>query len=39
MDIGSIFLILALLVLVGFFVSRPFFERKEQYVTGAQGTT
>jgi len=28
MDIGSLFLILALLVLVGLFISRPFFERK-----------
>jgi hypothetical protein len=28
MDIGSILLILALLVLVGLFVSRPFFEKK-----------
>ncbi len=27
MDIGSIFLILGLLVLVGLFISRPFFER------------
>jgi hypothetical protein len=33
MDIGSIFLILALLVLVGFFVSRPFFEKKAKAVT------
>jgi anion-transporting ArsA/GET3 family ATPase len=33
MDIGSIFLILALLVLVGLFISRPFFERgKPSYV-------
>jgi len=29
MDIGSIFLILGLLVLVGVFVSRPFFERRQ----------
>jgi hypothetical protein len=29
MDIGSIFLILALLLLVGLFVSRPFFERSK----------
>jgi len=29
MDIGSILLILALLVMVGLFISRPFFERKE----------
>jgi hypothetical protein len=29
MDIGSIFLILALLVMVGLFISRPLFERKE----------
>lgn len=28
MDIGSVFLILALLLLVGLFVSRPLFERK-----------
>src|SRR3989337_3677596 len=28
MDIGSIFLILALLVLVGLFIGRPLFERK-----------
>jgi hypothetical protein len=28
MDIGSIFLILALLILVGVFISRPFFERE-----------
>src|SRR3970040_2332059 len=28
MDIGSIFLILALLLLVGLFVSRPLFERR-----------
>jgi hypothetical protein len=33
MDLGSIFLILALLVLVGLFISRPFFERKSS--TGA----
>jgi hypothetical protein len=33
MDIGSLFLILALLVLVGFFVSRPFFETKATAVT------
>ena len=33
MDIGSLFLILALLVLVGFFVSRPFFESKATAVT------
>jgi hypothetical protein len=29
MDLGSIFLILALLTLVGLFISRPFMERKE----------
>lgn len=29
MELGSIFLILALLLLVGLFVSRPFFERSE----------
>jgi rubrerythrin len=28
MDIGSLFLVLALLVLVGMFVSRPFFEKE-----------
>ena len=28
MDIGSLFVILALLVLVGLFISRPFFEKK-----------
>ncbi len=28
MDIGSLFLVLALLVLVGLFVSRPFFEKE-----------
>lgn len=28
MDIGSVFLILALLILVGLFISRPLFERK-----------
>jgi len=33
MDIGSLFLILALLILVGFFVSRPFFEKKATAVT------
>lgn len=33
MDIGSLFLILALLVLVGLFVSRPFFEKKASTVT------
>lgn len=34
MDIGSIFLILALLVLVALFISRPFFERKPAIVGG-----
>jgi rubrerythrin len=34
MDIGSIFLILALLVLVAMFISRPFFERKPVVVAG-----
>ncbi len=29
MDLGSIFLVLALLTLVGLFISRPFFEQKE----------
>jgi len=33
MDIGSIFLILALLVLVGLFISRPLVERKEVKIT------
>jgi hypothetical protein len=33
MDIGSLFLILALLILVGLFVSRPFFEPKATAVT------
>jgi hypothetical protein len=33
MDIGSLFLILALFVLVGFFISRPFFEGKSAAVT------
>ena len=32
MDLGSIFLILALLILVGLYVSRPFFERQESAV-------
>jgi hypothetical protein len=36
MDIGSIFLILALFVLVGLFVSRPFFEdTKQTFVSNA----
>jgi hypothetical protein len=33
MDIGSFFLILTLLILVGLFVSRPFFEKKSTAVT------
>lgn len=33
MDIGSIFLVLALLVLVGLFISRPLVERKEVKIT------
>jgi len=33
MDIGSILLILALLVLVGLFISRPLFERKEAKIS------
>ena len=33
MDIGSIFLILALLILVVLFISRPFFERKATSVS------
>lgn len=35
MDIGSILLILALLILVGLFISRPFFER-EDTIIGAE---
>jgi hypothetical protein len=34
MDIGSIFLILALLLLVGVFVSRPFFSKQENALQG-----
>ena len=37
MDLGSIFLVLALFTLVGLFISRPFFERKE-VVSGAETT-
>lgn len=33
MDVGSIFLILGLLVLVGLFIGRPFFERSAAAVT------
>lgn len=33
MDIGSIFLILALFILVGLFVARPFFENKSIAIT------
>lgn len=36
MDIGSIFLILGLLVVVGLFISRPFFERQARPVTEAE---
>jgi len=36
MDIGSIFLILGLLVLVGLFISRPFFERGSKPVSQAE---
>jgi len=36
MDIGSIFLILALLLLVGVFITRPFFERKAVPVADPQ---
>lgn len=36
MDIGSIFLILGLLVVVGIFISRPFFERQAKPVTQAE---
>lgn len=35
MDIGSIFLVLGLLVLVGLFISRPFFERRSTPVSQA----
>jgi hypothetical protein len=38
MDIGSIFLILALLVLVIFFVSQPFLDRRRTSVTGMSQT-
>jgi hypothetical protein len=33
MDIGSLFIILALFVLVGLFVSRPFFEKKAKAIS------
>jgi NADH pyrophosphatase NudC (nudix superfamily) len=33
MDIGSLFLICALLILTGLFVSQPFFEKKTTFVT------
>jgi len=36
MEIGSIFLILALLVLVGLFISRPFFEKENLSVQQAE---
>jgi hypothetical protein len=36
MDIGSIFLILALLIIVGLFIARPLFERKAIPVTSSQ---
>jgi hypothetical protein len=36
MDIGSIFLILALLILVGLYVARPIFERKAVAVTSEE---
>jgi NADH pyrophosphatase NudC (nudix superfamily) len=36
MDIGSIFLILALMILVAMFVSRPFLEQKKALVTEGQ---
>jgi len=36
MDIGSIFLILGLLILVGLFISRPFCERKATVVSGQE---
>jgi hypothetical protein len=34
MDLGSVFLILALTILVGLFVSRPFFERQKAIPNG-----
>ena len=37
MDIGSILLILALLILVGLFIARPIFERKAVIVTSQTG--
>ncbi len=39
MDIGSIFLILALLVLVGLYISRPFFERQSDIPDAAQSSS
>ena len=33
MDLGSFFLLLALLILVGLFISRPFFEQKKAVLT------
>jgi hypothetical protein len=36
MDIGSLFLVLALLVLVGMFVSRPFFEKETVLIDQAE---
>lgn len=39
MDIGSIFLILALVVLVALYVSRPFFEREKQVVAVDEADT
>ncbi len=36
MDLGSIFLILALLMLTGWFIGRPFFERRQEALTPEQ---
>ncbi len=38
MDIGSIFIILAVLVMVALFISRPFFEQEETHHLVAQPT-
>jgi zinc-ribbon domain len=38
MDIGSLFLILGLLILVGLFVARPFFERTARVVSQEEQT-
>lgn len=36
MELGAIFLILALLVLVGLFISQPFFEKRRAYAVSIQ---